>query len=167
MYFYCNILHQKASHLSGIGTCNLNSKCQIWNIIRRKKMKLFDIHPSKIREFQTFTFFFRVFQFRCILLQNKFLQPLIFNRREPIWWDFIQVVHCYLTNTKARAMTLMLTLPPKENTLFVDYTHLFPCPIFPLPCHFCQTRSTWPLYASCSHTASSKSRLQCWVAASV
>lgn len=25
----------------------------------------------------------------------------------------------------------MLTLPPKENTLFVDYTHLFPCPIFP------------------------------------
>ena len=35
-----------------------------------------------------------------------------------------------------------------------------------IPYHFCQTHSAWPLCENCSHTAFSKSLLQCWAKAS-
>ena len=60
---------------------------------------------SKTEKFPTFTFIFRVFQYRRILPENESdFKPRNFNRKETIWWAFIQEVPRCWTKIRAGAM---------------------------------------------------------------
>lgn len=80
-------------------------KCQNGKLFQGRNWNFVMYNLFKSEQFPTYTITFRTCQCRDILPEkDSDFTPRTFNRRETIWWTFIQIVSHFWTKINTRAI---------------------------------------------------------------
>lgn len=126
IYLSIVTFYQNAWQTSDKRICNFKSKRQISIIIWIKELTLFEVHPFQNWDTSYIYFLLHSFPIQTFLLENESDLTLhYFDKRDTMWWAFIQEdPHCWM-KMRAGAVNLNVNITTIRFYWWTIYTHTF------------------------------------------